>query len=108
MTDALGLLGLHRRNRELLLPWLSWYILDMGKSSLKFRKSQNSDFVSFFAAIYVSVMVLVIIFLDNYLILLVIFKIVWTLFVWVNVRDLYTTGKIYGPVRKKHKTDILY
>lgn len=108
MTDALGLLGLHRRNRELLLPWLSWYILDMGKTPLKFRKSQNSDFVSFFAAIYVSVMVLVIIFLDNYLILLVIFKIVWTLFVWVNVRDLYTTGKIYGPVRKKHKTDILY
>ena len=108
MTDALGLLGLHRRNRELLLPWLSWYILDMGKSPLHFRKSQISDNFSLFAAIYVSVMVLVIIFLDNYLILLVIFKIVWTLFVWVNVRDLYTTGKIYGPVRKKHKTDILY
>ena len=43
MTDALGLLGLHRRNRELLLPWLSWYILDMGKSPIYFRKSQNSD-----------------------------------------------------------------
>merc|ERR1712226_1078168 len=27
MTDALGLLGLHRRNRELLLPWMLWYIL---------------------------------------------------------------------------------
>ena len=30
-TDALGMLAIHRRNRELLLPWLIWYILDMGK-----------------------------------------------------------------------------
>ena len=54
-------------------------------------------------------MVLVIVFMDNYLILLVIFKIIWTLFVWVNVRDLYTSGKIYGgSLRKKFKSDILY
>ncbi len=32
-TDALGMLALQRRSRELLLPWLIWYILDMGKSS---------------------------------------------------------------------------
>lgn len=68
-------------------------------------------FYSFISAIYMSVMVLVITFLDNYLILLVIFKIVWTLFVWVNIRDLYTSGKIYGGhhhVRRKLRSDILY
>ena len=66
--------------------------------------------VIFLAAIYVSVMVLVITFMDNYMILLVVIKIIWTLFVWVNMRDLYTTGKIYGPVRRKikPKSDILY
>merc|ERR1711860_196333 len=90
-TDALGMLALQLRSRELLLPWLIWYILDM--------------------AIYMSVMVLIITFLNNYLILLVIFKIVWTLFVWVNIRDLYTSGKIYGGhhhVRRKLRSDILY
>ena len=61
-----------------------------------------------FLAIYVSVMVLVITFMDNYIILLVVFKIIWTLFVWVNMRDLYTTGKIYGHVQRKLKSDILY
>ena len=39
---------------------------------------------------------------------IVVFKIIWTLFVWVNMRDLYTTGKIYGHVRRKLKSDILY
>ena len=29
-TDALGMLALQLRSRELLLPWLIWYILDMG------------------------------------------------------------------------------
>ena len=32
-TDALAMLALQRRNRELLLPWLIWYILDMGKKN---------------------------------------------------------------------------
>ena len=40
--------------------------------------------------------------------IIVVFKIIWTLFVWVNMRDLYTTGKIYGHVRRKLKSDILY
>ncbi len=112
-VDALALMALTRRSRELLIPWLAWYILDMGKSFPLLTAITYNQFHSMsISAIYVSVMVLVILFLQNYLILLVIFKIIWTLFVWVNVRDLHATGKIYGPsghrLKRARKSDILY
>ena len=46
-TDALAMLALQRRNRELLLPWLIWYILDMGKKNWQ-TKIDNFHFHEFF------------------------------------------------------------
>lgn len=87
--DFLALLAIYRQRRELFLPWLIWNVLDM--------------------AVYVSVMVLVILFATNFLILLAIFKIIWTLFVWINVKDLYGSNFARGGgPRRKLKTDILY
>jgi hypothetical protein len=36
-VDALGLLALYKRNRLILLPWLIWYIIDMGELTINYN-----------------------------------------------------------------------
>eukprot|EP00095_Tigriopus_kingsejongensis_P009557 maker-scaffold518_size150039-snap-gene-0.16 protein:Tk09557 transcript:maker-scaffold518_size150039-snap-gene-0.16-mRNA-1 annotation:"cation transport atpase" len=68
-VDCLALIGIQHVNSKLLVPWLLWSLFD--------------------GAILLIAIVVVMVYTQNALVFLLFLKIVWNVFIWFNLKDLY-------------------
>ena len=84
--DILALLGIYKGKKNLVLPWLLWYLLE--------------------TATYSAVVVVFIVFTKTFYILPLLLKTLLTVITWINVKRIYNNS--FGTFYTKSTEAIIY
>ena len=84
--DILALLGIYKGKKNLVLPWLLWYLLEI--------------------ATYSAVVVVFIVFTQTFYILPLLLKTILTLITWISVKRIYNNS--FGTFYTKSTEAIIY
>ena len=84
--DILALLGIYKGKKNLVLPWLLWYLLEI--------------------ATYSAVVVVFIVFTQTFYILPLLLKTILTVITWISVKRIYNNS--FGTFYTKSTEAIIY